>query len=145
MMASMNTQATGSKEQNFTINKANAVITASNITKTIGEKDFGFGAKVDSNGTLSYTSKNTKVIKVVKGKAQIVKDGTANITIKAAATANYNEATKTITIKVNKLKKATLSKVASKKYYVKVCSYVKVGKKVVLGSYSKVKSVKVKK
>lgn len=192
---------TGRIEKAFTIKKANAVISAKNITKTIGAKDFGFGASVDSGAALSYKSSNTKVIKVVKGKAQIVKTGTAKITITAAATANYNAAAKTITIKVNGLKQAKISKVENKKskqlkvtwkkdsnaagykvmystdkkfknkkvtktitikknkttsytikklkkgkkYYVKVCSYVKVGKKQVLGKYSKVKNIKIKK
>lgn len=192
---------TGTAVKKFTINKASATITAKDITKIIGEKDFHFGAKVDSNGTLSYTSKNTKVIKAVKGKAKIVGLGTAEITINAAPTLNYKGASKTITIKVTKPNKATLSKVESKKtgqlkvtwkkdtkatgykvmystdkkfknkkttktiavkknktvsriikklkkgkkYYVKVCAYVKVGKKEYLGAYSKVKNVKVKK
>lgn len=191
----------GTAEKTFTINKANAVIKASSITKTAGEKNFGFGASVNSGGKLSYKSSKTKVIKVVKDKAQITGVGTSKITISAAATANYKAATKTINIKVNKPKKATLSKVESKKsgqlkiswkkdakaagykviystdkkfknkkvtktvtvkknktvsktikklkkgkkYYVKVCSYAKIGKKEVLGSYSKVKSVKIKK
>lgn len=192
---------TGKIEKNFTIKKANAVINAKDITKTIGEKNFGFGASVDSGSKLAYKSSNTKVIKVVKDKAQIVKTGTAKITITAAATANYNAASKTITIKVNGLKQAKISKVENKKsrqlkvtwkkdtkaagykvmystdkkfknkkatktitvkknkttsltikklkkgkkYYVKVCSYVKVGKKQVLGKYSKVKNIKIKK
>lgn len=191
----------GTAEKSFTINKANATIKAKNITKTAGEKNFSFGASVNSGGKLSYKSSKTKVIKVVKGKAQITGVGTSKITISAAATANYKAATKTINIKVNKPKKATLSKVESKKsgqlkiswkkdakaagykviystdkkfknkkvtktvtikknktvsktikklkkgkkYYVKVCSYAKIGKKEVLGSYSKVKSVKIKK
>ena len=183
----------GTAEKSFTINKANATIKAKNITKTAGEKNFSFGASVNSGGKLSYKSSKTKVIKVVKGKAQITGVGTSKITISAADTANYKAATKTINIKVNKPKKATLSKVESKKsgqlkiswkkdakaagykviystdkktvtikknktvsktikklkkgkkYYVKVCSYAKIGKKEVLGSYSKVKSVKIKK
>lgn len=192
---------TGKTEKTFTIKKANATISAKNITKTIGAKNFGFGASVNSGAALSYKSSNTKVIKVVKGKAQIVKAGTSKITITAAATANYNAATKTIKIKVNSLKQVKISKVENKKskqikvtwkkdsnaagykvmystdkkfknkkvtktitikknkttsctikklkkgkkYYVKVCSYVKVGKKQVLGKYSKVKNIKIKK
>lgn len=192
---------TGKTEKTFTIKKANAVISAKNITKTIGEKNFGFGASVNSGGALSYKSSNTKVIKVVKGKGQILKTGTAKITITAAATTNYNAASKTITVKVNGLKQAKITKVENKKskqlkvtwkkdtkaagykvmystdkkfknkkvtktitvkknkttsltikklkkgkkYYVKVCSYVKVGKKQVLGKYSKVKNIKIKK
>ncbi len=191
----------GKAEKNFTINKADAVIQAKNITKTAGEKNFSFGASVNSGGKLSYVSSKTNVIKVVNNMAQITGVGTSKITIMAEATANYKAATKTIDIKVNKPKKATLSKVMSKKsgqlkvtwkkdakaagykvmystdkkfknkkatkivtvkknktvsktfkrlkkgkkYYVKVCSYVKIGKKEVLGSYSKVKSVKIKK
>lgn len=192
---------TGKAEKSFTINKANASIKAKDITKTAGEKNFSFGASVNSGGKLSYKSSKTKVIKVVKGKAQITGVGSSRITITAAATANYKAATKTINIKVNKPKTATLSKVESKKsgqlkiswkkdtkaagykvmystdkkfknkkvtktitvnknktvsktikklkkgkkYYVKVCSYAKIGKKEILGSYSKVKNVKIKK
>lgn len=54
--------------------------------------------------------------------------------------------TKTITIKKNKTTSYTIKKLKKgKKYYVKVCSYVKVGKKQVLGKYSKVKNIKIKK
>ena len=54
--------------------------------------------------------------------------------------------TKTVTIKKNKTVSKTIKKLKKgKKYYVKVCSYAKIGKKEVLGSYSKVKSVKIKK
>ena len=53
--------------------------------------------------------------------------------------------TKTVKIKKGKTTKATLKKLKSgKKYYVRVKAYKTVNKKAVYGSYSKVKTVKVK-
>ncbi|MCD8019850.1 MAG: leucine-rich repeat domain-containing protein [Clostridiales bacterium] len=92
---------TGTKTATFTINKTSQSIVAtisSNSVKT------GKAVKISAyaNGTLSYSSSNTKVAKVSSaGVVTGVTSGTATITVKAAATTNYNAATKTFTVKVS--------------------------------------------
>lgn len=82
--------------------KKNQIISASNITKTIGDKSFYVGAKrTVGNGILSYTSSNPKVAIIASnGKITLKGTGTTNITIRAGATAAYNAASKTIKLTV---------------------------------------------
>lgn len=93
----------GTITKTFTIKKAAQKISAkSTISKSAKSKAFSIGAKLTKgNGKLSYKSSNTKVAKVSKaGKVTLTgKKGTAKITITAAATSNFNKATKTVTIK----------------------------------------------
>ena len=66
-----------------------------------------------ARGTVSYTSSNDKIATVSKkGKVIGRKVGTVVLTVKSAATANYNAATTEITIKV-KPKTTSISKVTS--------------------------------
>lgn len=94
---------TGTATVNFTINKKAAKITASNVKKTSGASAFKLNAKVDSKGTLSYTSNNKKIATVSSaGKVTLKKNaiGKVTITITAKETANYKKATKKVTITV---------------------------------------------
>ena len=78
-----------------------ATITAKNITKTYSTKTFSLGAKVDSNGKLTYTSADTKVATVSSaGKVTLKGYGKTTITIKAAAKWNYKAAQKKIVLTV---------------------------------------------
>ena len=100
-----NTNVTGDPvTKEFTIGKAAQTITASNQTKTFGAKAFALGAKLTAgDGKLTYKSNKTSVAKVSSaGKITIKGAGTAKITVTAKATDNYEAATKTITVKVNK-------------------------------------------
>ena len=100
---SNNLYKSATKTVTIKVNKANQLITTSKdtYTKTYGDKTFSLNAK--SKSTLSYKSSNTKVATVNKtGKITIKGTGTAKITITASTTANYNKATKTVTVKVNK-------------------------------------------
>lgn len=94
--------------------------------KKVGDNAFVLDAQAE--GKLSYESDNEDVAVVSKaGKVHIIGEGTATITVKAEATDTKTEATKTITINVSKKdevkatvkpekpKKATISKVTSKK------------------------------
>ena len=95
--------------------KANPVIHAENRVKVYGDGAFYLGAFVTSNGKLTYQSNNTKVATVNRaGRVTLKGPGKATITITAAATTNYNAASKNITITV-KPKKATLKKAKSTK------------------------------
>ncbi len=121
-------------EQPSAAEKKTAVITASNMTKTANTSSFSLGAKTNSDGTLSYSSSNTKLLKVSKkGVVTLVKNATgkAKITIKAAETANYKAATKVITITVKAAKVSALDnvkglKIVSKKAKKAVISWNKV-------------------
>ena len=78
-------------------------ITASDFTKTYGDAPFSLGAKTNGDGRLTYKSADTKVVTVDStGKVTIKGAGTAKITISAAATADYQAASKTITVTVRK-------------------------------------------
>uniref|UniRef100_UPI0039F4CC33 leucine-rich repeat domain-containing protein n=1 Tax=Zhenpiania hominis TaxID=2763644 RepID=UPI0039F4CC33 len=93
--------------------KAKQTITAKSFTKTYGNKAFSLGAKAKTK--LSYKSSNTKVATVNStGKVTLKGPGKTTITITAAATTNYNAASKSITITV-KPKKVTLKKAKSTK------------------------------
>lgn len=79
---------------------ASQTITATaSYNKKYGDKAFSLGAKAKT--ALTYKSSNTKIATVDKyGKVTIKGVGTVNITIEAAANANYKKASKTVTIKV---------------------------------------------
>ena len=95
----------GTVTMNVIIKKAASVITASNITKATSAKaqKASIGAKVKGGAKLTYKSNNKYVTVDKKGQVTIAKKfvGQATITINAAATANYNAATKKITVTVN--------------------------------------------
>lgn len=97
-------------------NKKNqAIHGASKFTKVYGSKPFYLGAKTTGKGKLTYKSNNRSVIQINQaGKATIKGPGRAIITVTAAATANYNAATKQVLITV-KPKKATGLKVKAAK------------------------------
>ena len=79
--------------------KASQTITANSFTKTYGNKPFSLGAKAKTK--LTYKSSDTKVATVSNnGKVTLKGPGKATITITAAATSQYNAATKKITITV---------------------------------------------
>ena len=103
----------GTMVKEFTIRKASQSVTAKSFTKTYGNKAFSLGAKAKTK--LSYKSSNKNVATVSStGKVTLKGPGKATITITAAATNNYNAASKSITITV-KPKKATLKKAKSTK------------------------------
>lgn len=191
---------TGRIVKTFTISKAAKQIKLGKktYTKVYGNGAFALGATVTGNETLTYSLSNKNVVKITNGKAKIIGCGTVTVTVKSAATTNYNAAAdqkititvkpkkaaltsaksakkgqitlkwkkdskasgyiisystskkfkkaKTVIIKKNSTVKTTLKKLAAgKTYYVRICSYKKVGKKRLSGAYSKAKTVKVKK
>ncbi|MCO7121697.1 leucine-rich repeat protein [Ihubacter massiliensis] len=100
---------------NRPVNKNSQVIYASSVTKTYGNKPFNLNAKTSGGGKLTYNSSNTNVATINNtGKITLKGPGKASITINAAATDNYNAATKQINITV-KPKKAVLKKAKSTK------------------------------
>lgn len=121
-------------EYAFKVTAADQAISVANdsITKTYGDKAFSLGAAAKTE--LSYASDNTKVATVNEsGKVTIKGAGTANITITAAASGVYNEAVKTVKVKVNKAA-STVTIKSSVKYTGKAVS----GLATVKGSKGKV-------
>ena len=85
--------------------KQNQNIAVANITKTYGNKAFSLGAKAKTKLTYKSSNKNVATVSST-GKVTLKGPGKATITITAAATNQYNAATKKITIIV-KPKKVT--------------------------------------
>lgn len=82
--------------------KKNQTISASNVTKKIGDKAFTLSVKRAGNGKLSYASSNKSVATITsKGKVTVKGVGKTTITITAAATTTYNSAVKKITLTVH--------------------------------------------
>ncbi len=93
----------GAVTKTFAIYKAAQTVSAQSFTKTYGNAAFSLGAK--AQGKLTYKSGNPAVAAVSStGVVTIKGAGKATITISAAATTNYNAATKNITITVAKAK-----------------------------------------
>ena len=94
--------------------KASQTITAKSFTKTYGNKPFSLGARAKTK--LTYKSSDTKVVTVSNnGQVTLKGPGKATITITAAATNNYNAATKKITITVKPKQTAGLKVKKGKK------------------------------
>ncbi|MBR3316829.1 MAG: RICIN domain-containing protein [Atopobiaceae bacterium] len=99
-----------------TVTQAAQTITAANKVVQV-KKTVSLAAKTSGNGKLTYKSSNTAVATVsATGVVTGKKVGTAKITITAAATGQYKQATKTITVTVknantltSKAKKATVA------------------------------------
>jgi len=103
----------GSSSVNFTIKKVTPKLKVTvNKSTIIAGKNVKLTIK-GAKGKVSYTTSNNKIATVSKkGKVTAKKAGKVVITVKSAATANYNAATAKITIKV-KPKTTSISKVTS--------------------------------
>lgn len=78
------------------------VISASDLTKTVGDMPFLLNASTDGNGVLTYMSSNESVASITEEGIIVIKGaGTAQITITASETDLYKAAQKIITITVN--------------------------------------------
>ena len=100
-------------------------------TVTLGSKAFSLGAKAP--GKLTYKSSNTRVAVVDRyGKVTAKGTGTVKITISAASSSNYNAASKTVTVKVNKA--APVIKVKTTSATVKYTNLKKKTQSVALGA-----------
>ncbi|MBO7673434.1 MAG: Ig-like domain-containing protein [Atopobiaceae bacterium] len=111
--ASTDTYRVAVKTVNLTVTKGKQTITAADKTVFVGKKS-KLGAKTSGDGALTYKSSNTSIATVsstgvVAGK----KAGSVTVTITAAATKNYNKATKRVVVTVSKLDN-TLSVAATK-------------------------------
>ena len=95
-----------SKTVTLTVKKASQVISASSVTKTIGDKSFEIGTLTKGNGKLTFKSSNTDVATVSKdGIVTLKAIGTAKITITASETSKYKGTSKTVKVTVKKKEK----------------------------------------
>ncbi|HYE82167.1 MAG TPA: YDG domain-containing protein [Clostridia bacterium] len=113
----------GAKAGNYTVNAAatatadiskadQAAVTYSNISKTYGNGDFGHtGGGGSGTGLFSYTSSDPTVatIEAATGNVTILKAGTTTLTVTKAGDTNYNEASATCTLTVNKADQAAIT------------------------------------
>ncbi len=109
----------GSKTQPFTIQKASKTIKVkkTSIKKAYGNGAFSLGAATAKGEKLSYSLSSKSVVKVDAGtgKASVVGCGKVTVTVKSAASKNYNQAkSQKITITVAP-KKVSLKSVKSSK------------------------------
>ncbi len=104
-----------SKSITVNVTKGAPAITAGNKT-VVADKTLSIGAKVTSGaGKLSYKSANTGIVKVsAAGLITPVRAGKTTIAITAAANANWNSATKQITVTVKKAGQPLTVKATSK-------------------------------
>lgn len=88
----------------LTVSKATPTLTSMlAITKTYGDANFSLTAPTSaSSGAITFTSSNTAVATISGASVTIVGAGTATITASQAANGNYNSATTTATLTVNK-------------------------------------------
>ena len=102
----------GIKKLTFTIVKALQPIKASNLSLTYPNS--GKITVSGNKGSLTYKSSNTAVATVDStGKVKAKSGGTAKITITAAATSQYNAASKTITVNVAKAAQSITAKASA--------------------------------
>jgi hypothetical protein len=88
------TAAEAKTEQSITVSK-------DSYSVSYGAAAFSLGAKTSGDGALTYSSNKTSVADVDStGKVTIKGVGTATITIKAAETSKYTEASKSVTVTV---------------------------------------------
>ena len=81
-------------------------ITAADVTFTYGETGKKIAATTSGDGAISYSTTSDVISIAADGTITVLKAGTATVTITAAETADYAEATKTISVTVNKKKVA---------------------------------------
>lgn len=79
-------------------------IEASDLFKEMGDSPFFLEARTNGEGTLSFVSENTKVAEIdpSTGEVTLVGTGIAKIVIRASATDEYEETSKTISLTVKK-------------------------------------------
>ncbi|MCD8077090.1 MAG: metallophosphoesterase [Lachnospiraceae bacterium] len=100
--ASMTVTVTVAKAETPAL-KTQTITGTTSYSKTVGDAAFTLDAKTNGDGKLTYESSNEDVLTVSsKGKVTILDSGSATITVTAAETATYSQATMKITVTVAK-------------------------------------------
>ena len=92
----------GSDSLTFTIEKRNATILLSDITKTYGDADFSVSAQSSSSGDFTYSVADTSVATINGDVISIAGAGTTILTATQVADDQYKAQTTTITLTINK-------------------------------------------
>lgn len=108
----------------ISVAKGNGSVKASSYKKARNSKKFKLNAKSTTGGKLTYSTSNKKVATVSKSGYVTIKGiGKTTITVKSAATANYNSTSKKITVtvvpKTMKISKVKAGKKSMKVYWSK--------------------------
>lgn len=107
--------STGNNNQQNSGNKKEQTITAADIAKTYGDRQFPIGAVADSGGALSYAVKNPAVAAIDGNGIITLKGcGRTEVAITAAAHGEYKAAEKTITLTVSPKKLKGISAKSTK-------------------------------
>jgi gliding motility-associated-like protein len=78
----------------LTVTTGTRVLTFPAISsKTYGNADFSLGATINSGETITYTTSDSTIARIVNGMLHIVTAGTVTITASAPVNSNYNPAT----------------------------------------------------
>lgn len=89
-------------DENGEMEKQEQIITASDFTKTVGDRAFLIGAETSGDGILTYQVDNASVVSVSEDGIVVIEGaGMAKITITASETERYRAASKEITVTVN--------------------------------------------
>ena len=106
---------TGNNNQQNSGNKKEQTITAADIAKTYGDRQFPIGAVADSGGALSHAVKNPAVAAIDGNGIITLKGcGRTEVVITAAAHGEYKAAEKTITLTVSPKKLKGISAKSTK-------------------------------
>ena len=94
-------------------------ITAENVTANYGDTGKSIEASTSGDGTLSYAVKSGDAVTVneTTGALTIVKAGSAVITVTASETATYAQATKEVTVTINKANAVPATVTANNRTY----------------------------
>ncbi|MBR5110596.1 MAG: LPXTG cell wall anchor domain-containing protein [Clostridia bacterium] len=114
------TTYTGSAK--VTVNaKQTQTITAENVTAAYGDTDKKVTATTDGNGTISYAVKDGSAdyidVNSTTGALTIKKVGTATVIVTAAETSTYAQATKEVTVTINKASALPATVIANNRTY----------------------------
>ena len=101
--------------------KSTQTIDASDVTATYGDTDKKVEATTDGNGAISYAVKEGSAdyidVDSTTGALTIKKVGTATVIVTAAETATYAQATKEVTVTINKANAVAASVTANNRTY----------------------------
>jgi gliding motility-associated-like protein len=86
----------------LTVNKSDHTITFDDLTKTYEDPEFNLVATSSSTGAFTFNIIDGNVATVTGSNTTIVGAGTTTVTLTQAADSNYNAATATMTLTVNK-------------------------------------------
>jgi len=86
----------------LTVNESDPTVTFNNVNKTFTDLDFNLTATSSSSGVFTYNILDNNIATVSGNTVTIIGAGTTSVTVYQSADSNYNAATATMTLTVNK-------------------------------------------